>query len=475
MLNKLYEQLGYSSVAVIIISISLILFLGFFATRITKLLKLPNVTAYVATGVIIGPFCLNLVPQTLIGGMGFISDIALAFISFGIGEFFKVGVVKKNLKSVTVITLMGIAVTTVLIFALCYFVFGLNLAVSIILASISFVVSPVSTAMTIRQKDGKGDFVDNLLSVIACNDILGLIFFSIAISLATGLTLGSVTVKSVLTPILLNLVMMVFGAISGVVLKLLMTAKRSNDNRLIVSIALLFLLCGVGSAIGVSPLLGCMIMGMVYVNVSGDEKLFKQIRYFSPPILLIYFVRSGLNFDIGALFIDNSSVTALPLIVLCIFFIIVQTLGKYVGSRLGCKLMKKPKQFKNYFGLALIPQAGIAIGLADLASRYLVGGDGNTVKTIIISVGLICEIFGPLLADFALNKSGSYGAEATVVDEGLSKRQRHDDLIKKLNDIKQEIKDSDYYRSDSEEAFMELDDEEPITFYNRNKNFKNRR
>ena len=474
MLNELYEQLGYSSVAVIIISISLILFLGFFATRITKLLKLPNVTAYVATGVIIGPFCLNLIPQTVIGGMGFISDIALAFISFGIGEFFKVGVVKKNIKSVTVITLMGIAVTTVLIFSLCYFVFGLNLAVSIILASISFVVSPVSTAMTIRQKDGKGDFVDNLLSVIACNDILGLIFFSIAISLATGLTLGSVTVKSVLTPILLNLVMMVLGVISGFILKLLMT-KRSNDNRLIVSIALLVLLCGVGSAIGVSPLLGCMIMGMVYINVSGDEKLFKQIRYFSPPILLIYFVRSGLNFDIGALFVDNSSVTGLPLIVLCIFFIIVQMLGKYGGSYLGCKLMKKPKEFKNYFGLALIPQAGIAIGLADLASRYLVGSDGNTVKTIIISVGLICEIFGPLLADFALNKSGSYHAQATVVDEGFSKRQRHEDLIKKLNDIKQEIKDSDYYRSDSEEAFMELEDEEPITLYSRNKNFKNRR
>ncbi len=473
MLNTLYEQLGYSSVAGIIISISLILFLGFFATRLTKLLKLPNVTAYVATGVLIGPYALNLIPQTVISGMGFMSDIALAFISFGIGEFFKFGIVKKNIKSVTVITIMGMAVTSVLIFALCYFIFGLNLAVSIILASISFVVSPVSTAMTIRQKDGKGDFVDNLLSVIACNDILGLIFFSIAISLATGLTLGSVTVKDVLTPILLNIIMMAFGAISGFVLKFLM-AEKSNDNRLIVSIALLFLICGVGSAIGVSPLLGCMIMGMVYVNVSGDDKLFKQIRYFSPPILLMYFVRSGLNFNIGALFVNDSVETALPLIVLCVFFIIVQTLGKYGGSYIGCTLMKKPKEFRNYFGLALIPQAGIAIGLADLASRYLVGSDGTTVKTIIISVGLICEIFGPLLADFSLNKSGSYGAEATVVDEGLSKRIRHQELMNKLNNIKQEIKDSDYYRSESEEAFMELDEEIP-TYFNRHKNFKNRR
>ncbi len=473
MLDRLYEQLGYSSVAVIIISVSLILFLGFFATRLTKLLKLPNVTAYVATGVIIGPYCLDLVPASVINGMGFISDIALAFISFGIGEFFKFSILKKNMKSVTVITLMGIAVTSLLIFALSFFVFGFNLVVSILLASISFVVSPVSTAMTIRQKDGKGDFVDNLLSVIACNDIFGLIFFSIAISLATGLTLGTVTISDVLTPILLNLLMMIIGAIAGLVLKFLM-ARRSNDNRLIVSIALLFLICGVGSAIGVSPLLGCMIMGTVYVNVSGDEKLFKQIRYFSPPILLMYFVRSGLNFDISTL-VSNSSVTALPLIFVCLIFIIVQVTGKYAGSYIGCLITKKPKEFKNYFGLALIPQAGIAIGLADLASRYLTGVDGTVVKTIIISVGLICEIFGPLLADFSLKKSGSYGAEPTVVDESFSKRQRHEELMKKLNSIKQEIKDGDYYRSDNEEAFMELEEEEPMLLYNRNKNFKNRR
>ena len=137
--------------------------------------------------------------------------------------------------------------------------------------------------------------------------------------------------------------------------------------------------------------------------------------------------------------------------------------------------MGKPKDFKNYFGLALIPQAGIAIGLSDLASRYLLGEDGTLVKTIIISVGLICEIFGPLLADYSLKKSGSYGAEATVVDDGLVKEQRRQDLIKKLKDIKQQISDSDYYRSESEEAFMQLEDEYVVDNFNRNKNFRNRR
>ncbi len=470
MFDKLYESLGNNAVAITIISISLILFLGFLATRITKKLRLPNVTAYVFVGVIMGPFCLDIIPSSVITGSAFISDIALAFISFGVGEFFKLGVIKKNFKSITVITLMGIAVTSVLIFILTYFIFRLSLAVSIVLASISFVVSPVSTAMTIRQKDGKGDFVENLLSVIACKDILGLVLFSIAISVGAGLSLGSVSFGSVIKPILLNLFMMGFGFISGLVLKVLM-ARRSNDNRLIVSIALLFMLCAVGSMLGVSPLLGCMIMGAVYVNISGDEKLFKQIRYFSPPILLIYFVRSGLNFDLKAL--TTSGVTPLPLIVLCLIYIVVQFLGKYLGSYVGATLMKKPKEFKNYFGFALLPQAGIAIGLSELASRYLTGTDGTVVKTIIISVGLICEIFGPVLADFALRKSGSYGAEETVIDENLSRQLRHDELVKKLNEIKSEISVSEYARSEYEEAFMDLGEEE--YYIPKNNKFKNRR
>lgn len=457
MLNSLYDRLQGNPVAIIIISLALILFLGFFATRITKLLKLPNVTAYVAVGIIIGPYCLNLIPNEVVSGMSFVSDIALAFISFGIGEFFKIGIVKKNLKSVAIITLMEIAVTSVLIFVLTYFVFRLTLPVSIVLASISFVVSPVSTAMTIRQKNAGGDFVDNLLSVIASGDILGLIAFSIAVSIATGLSVGSVSVGEVLTPVALNLVMIALGALSGYVLKLLMF-NRSNDNRLIVSIALLILLCGVGSAIGVSPLLACIVMGAVYVNVSGDEKLFKQIRYFSPPILLIYFVKSGLTFDINALF-SSESITYIPLIVVCLIYILVQTGGKYLGTFIGCKMVKKPSKTANFFGLALIPQAGIAIGLSELAARTLTGADGNVVRTIIISVGLICEIFGPVLADFALNKSGSYLTDPTVVPPDNSIEKRKDDLTRKLKEIKEEIEKTEYYRSENEEAFMELENE----------------
>ena len=123
MFDKLYESLGSNTVAITIIAISAILVFGFLATRITKLLKLPNVTAYVGVGILIGPFCLDIIPKSVVSGSAFISDIALAFISFGIGEFFKLGVIKKNFKSITVITLIGIAVTSVLIFILTYFNF----------------------------------------------------------------------------------------------------------------------------------------------------------------------------------------------------------------------------------------------------------------------------------------------------------------------------------------------------------------
>jgi Kef-type K+ transport system membrane component KefB len=346
---------------------------------------------------------------------------------------------------------------------------GLSLPVSIVLATLASVVSPSSTMMTIRQTNARGDYVNTLLSVIAIDDIIGMISFSVAVSIAMAFTGGGISLGAIGMPLLYNAIMVAVGVLLGLVLKLFLR-KRSNDNRLIVSIALLFLLCGAGSMLGVSPLLGCMIMGAVYVNISGDEKLFKQIRYFSPPILLIYFVRSGLNFDLKAL--TTTGVTAIPLIVLCLIYIVVQFIGKYAGAYLGSTLMKKPKEFKLNFGLALLPQAGIAIGLSELASRYLSGADGTVVKTIILSVGIICEIFGPVLADLALRRSGSYGASETVIDEELSRRVRHEELVKKLNDIKSEISVIDYARSENEEAFMELEEEYYIP---KNNKFRNRR
>ena len=165
-------------VASVIVSVALMLFAGFLMTRVTKQLRLPNVTAYILAGILIGPYCLDLVPQRIIDGTDFLSDIALAFIAFSTGEFFKLAVLKKNGMRVVVITIFEAVMASVCIFLLTYFVLRLELAFSIVLAALASATAPASTMMTIRQTGAKGDFVDTLLQVVALDDVVGLVLYS---------------------------------------------------------------------------------------------------------------------------------------------------------------------------------------------------------------------------------------------------------------------------------------------------------
>ena len=290
MLNSLYDKLN-SNAAVIIISLAIMLLCGFLMTRITKKLKLPNVTAYIVTGIMIGPFCLNLLPQSFIEGTSFLADIALAFIAFSTGEFFKFSKLKNNAGKVIVITLAEALLASVFVFVLAFWILHLNLAFSIVLAALASATAPASTMMTIRQTRAKGDFVDTLLQVVAYDDIVALLAYSIAISIAvSATTVTAIKLTDIILPIIKNLVVLALGGIWGLFMKLLIHKKRSTDNRLIVSLALLFSFCGICTAMDISPLLGCMAMGTVYINTSDDEKLFMQLNYFSPPILLLFFV-----------------------------------------------------------------------------------------------------------------------------------------------------------------------------------------
>ena len=286
-----HTLLNLPPVPTVIISVALMLFSGFLLTRITKLLRLPNVTAYIVAGILIGPFGLNLVPQNIIEGTDFLSDIALAFIAFSTGEFFKLSVLKKNGMKVVWITVLESVMASVAVFILTYWVLGLELAFSIVLSALASATAPASTMMTIRQTGAKGDFVNTLLQVVALDDVVGLVLYSMAISVAlASLGGGSFTVFTLVRPILLNLLVMALGGTFGVLMKLLMPSNRSTDNKLIISIALLFSFCGICALLDVSPLLGCMAMGTVYTNIAENDKLFRQLGYFSPPILLLFFV-----------------------------------------------------------------------------------------------------------------------------------------------------------------------------------------
>ena len=409
MTTPLFEALHItSSVSIVIISISLMLIGGFAMTRITKRLKLPNVTAYIVAGIVMGPYCLHLIPTGLISGMDFIADIALAFIAFSTGEFFRFSTLKKSGPNILLITVLEACLASVVVFLVTYLVLGLELNFSVVLAALASATAPASTMMTIRQTHAGGDFVDTLLQVVALDDVVGLVAYSVAISLALASMTGAFQVGNVVTPLLVNLFVFLLGGLFGLFLKLLLH-KRSTDNRLIVTIALLFAFCGICALLDVSALLGCMSMAMVYINTTDDSRLFKQLNYFSPPILLLFFVRSGLNFDLGAIVGVSDSVGGVSLLTVGVAYFFTRIVGKYGGAFLGCLLARKDKSVRNYLGLALIPQAGVAIGLAAMGARTLGGSMGHALETIILASSVLYELIGPACAKLSLYLSGSYG------------------------------------------------------------------
>ena len=350
MFNSFYENLqARSPVSVIIIPVAIMLLGGFLMTRITKKLKLPNVTAYIITGILLGPYCLNCIPRSIIDGTEFLADIALTFIAFSTGEFFELSKLKSNAKKVVIITLAESLMASVFVFILTFCILHLNFAFAIVLAALASATAPASTMMTIRQTKAKGDFVDTLLQVVAYDDIVSLLAYSIAISVALAYITGEkLSYSNILIPVVKNLLVLVLGGVFGVIMKLLIQKKRSTDNRLIIAIALLFGFCGICATIDVSPLLGCMSMGTVYINITDDDKLFKQLNYFSPPILLLFFVRSGLSFDLSALINPSGDVGGVPLLLIGILYFIVRILGKYAGAFLGCLCTHIEKTTRNY-------------------------------------------------------------------------------------------------------------------------------
>lgn len=455
---------GTSEVTSIIISVAIMLLGGFLTTRITKKLRLPNVTAYIVTGIILGPFCLKVIPTDIIEGTEFLADIALAFIAFSAGEFFKFSKLKNSVGKVVVITLFESLLASVFVFILAYYILRLTIAFSIVLAALASATAPASTMMTIRQTGAKGNFVDTLLQVVAYDDIVALLAYSVAISVAVSSQTGDgFNLGDIIIPVLKNLGTLALGCGFGLLMKLFMPKKRSTDNRLIISIALIFAFCGICAAIEISPLLGCMAMGTVYVNLVEDDKLFKQLNYFSPPILLLFFVRSGLSFDLNALLHPSGEIGDASLLLVGILYFLVRIIGKYSGAFVGGLITKAPKETRNYLGLALIPQAGVAIGLAALGARTLGGAQGNALETIILASSVLYELIGPACAKLALYLSKSYSNKledlapvAEISPDGETKNTV-DVLIERIQKIQEDLKKEEV--TEEEKAFTEAAEE----------------
>ena len=454
---------GNASIPVTIISIALMLAAGFLMTRITKKLRLPNVTAYIVGGILCGPYVLNLIPSTVIEGTAFLPDIALAFIAFSTGEFFRISALKKNGGKVITITLLEACGAAVLVFLVSKFVLGLSFAFSVVLGALATATAPASTIMTIRQTGAKGDFVETLLQVVALDDVVCLVLYSVSISLATAVVSSSgFQISSVLIPLGKNMLLLALGGFFGLLLKWMVSA-RSTDNRLILAVALLFSYCGICAVIDVSPLLGCMAMGMVYINTTEDERLFRQLNYFSPPILLLFFFRSGLSFDLHALVNQSQNLGTVPLLVVGVAYFLVRILGKYLGAWSGCRLTGKSSKVRNYLGLALIPQAGVAIGLSALGARAIGGAMGHALETIILSSSVLYELIGPGTAKLSLYLSGSYSnkleqmAPVEETAEDGTKKSEVELLIERIQKIQSEL--PAHTVDENERAFTEAAEE----------------
>ena len=489
LIEKLLDALNITSDALrtassIIISLGVILILGFLMTRLTKLLKLPNATAYILIGILIGPSVINLIPSSFIKGTDFISDIALAFIAFTAGEFFKIKEVKKSIGKVIVITIIEAILCFALVFVLCVFAFRLSVAFSLLLAALSSATAPTSTIMTIKQTKAKGHYVNMLLQVIVIDSIVSLLLYTVAISLCIGMKPGAtLEFVDVAWPLAKTFICLIIGLAFGFALRFLISSKRTTDNRLIIVVAVILLFCGVCALFGQSPLLGCIAMGMVYTNMAQKEdKLFAQVNYFIPPIMLIFFVRSGMNLNFSA-FTGSSALTSVPLIVIVLVFMVARFGGKYGGSFLGSLATKQPKETRNYLGLGLIPQASVAIGLATLAVRSLNANEmfdeATALMTIILASSVLFELIGPALAKLGLYLSKSYGhddinelapenaIEGEMVNDETSSKEI-DVLAAQIQHLSREIPPIDPEEA-NEAAFTEAAEEYETENYSRNR------
>ena len=385
--------------AEILMSLSLILLSGFVLTRMTKRLRLPDVTGYILAGILIGPGGLSLVPAALLERMDFVSDMALAFIALGVGRWFRRDTLRQLGGGLLVVTLAESLLPGLLVAGVMYWLFRESFGLSLLLGAIATATAPASTLMTIRQYHADGPFVRLLLAVVALDDGVCLLAFSAAAVAVTASAGGGFTLRTLVMPLVSNGAMLLLGGALGWVLeRLLAPPSRSQGNRLILTIALLLGLCGVCARLEVSPLLACMTCGGVYINCTGDQTLFDQVEAFTPPVLSLFFVVSGMNLDPGSLKALGAAGVG---------YCIVRILGKYAGAWLGCRWTGAAASVRNWLGLALVPQAGVAIGLAFLGRRMLPGGVGNLLLSVILASSVLYELVGPACAKLALVRSGA--------------------------------------------------------------------
>ena len=388
--------------ATTILLFALILGAGFLMTRITKLARLPHVTGYLLAGILIGPSGLKLVDIAVVQSLDVVTDIALAIIAFSVGRFFRLPMLRSNGGKAIVLTLFESLTAAVVVTFGMRFLFGLSWEFCIMLGAIGSATAPASTMMTIRQYHATGPFVETVLQVTALDDAVALIAFSVSAAIIQAIDTGAVNFLTLFIPIFKNFLTLIAAFGIAFLLKFLIAKRHSDDHRLVVLMIAIFGLTGFCSILSVSPLLSCMVLGATYVNISDDEQLFRLLNFFAPPILLTFFVVSGMKLDLQMLRVAG---------IMGVVYFFIRIVGKYLGAFAGASVLKMDKSIRNYLGLALCPQAGVSIGLAALGNRFLPPDLANLLTTIILSSAVLYELVGPASAKLSLVLSGAITKE----------------------------------------------------------------
>ena len=381
----------------ILLLIGIAMAAGLLVSRGARAVKLPNVTAFLVAGLIIGPCVAGIISKEQAESMGVISEAALGFIAYAIGGEFKLAYLKKIGKAPLTITVFQ-GLTTAICVDVGLIAFGVDVPLALLLGAIALATAPAATLMVVRQYKAHGPVTQMLLPVVAMDDALGLMVFSISASVAQGMLGGAVTVQSmVLTPILEIVGSIALGGALGWVLAFGARFFASRGNKLALSIALVLAGVGLCDMWNLSSLLVCMMIGAVMVNLSQvHEVLMEQCDRFTPPLFLLFFVLSGADLDLSVL----PSVGLIG-----VGYLLLRSIGKWGGTMLGAVCVKADSNIKKYLGLTLLPQAGVAIGMASLvAARFPTLG--AQVNTIVLAGVLVFELIGPLITKFALKKAG---------------------------------------------------------------------
>ena len=409
-----------------LICLSIALIAGLLMSRLAKAVNLPAVTSYLVAGLLLGPFVLGRLGLSGLGigfgsleqveGYGVVTQVALGFIAFVIGNEFRLSSLRSMGQQAITVGIAQAVITTALVDVALVgvhllFPQVLSLASAITLGSIAAATAPAATLMVVKQYKAKGPLTHLLLMVVAIDDAVGLVLFSASYGVANALEQGHMDLLSVVVePLMEILLSLLLGAVAGYLLNLLEVYFHSRSKRMSLSVAFVLLTVGVsmlevevgGVRCGFSLLLVCMMTGTVFCNVCPtSEELMDRLDRWVPPINILFFVLSGAELDL--------TILSNPLVLLVgVVYIASRSLGKIGGAYASCRATKCSPSIQKYLGITLLPQAGVALGMAAEAAQL---SDGHMVRNVVLFSVLVYELVGPTLTRMALTAAGEIRPE----------------------------------------------------------------